>query len=183
MTPDTIVEHLNVFKDHLLGLLTGGEAVMMQTFRFERAKETLHWRIVPTVSFATHRGRHSVASLQCAVGAAAILAATVRAVHQPGLWLLAPIRCTQSIRDQRFRHAAVHRPADDFTGVKILNRRQKEPTFVARNVGDITHPDLIRCATKKLPIQRVRGYRQIMFGVGSDSELLLVRAPNAVQRA
>ena len=42
MTPDTIVEHLNVFKDHLLGLLKSGEAVMMQTFHFERAK--CEWR-------------------------------------------------------------------------------------------------------------------------------------------
>ena len=45
MTPDTIVKHLDVFKDDLSGLLTGGEAVMMQAFRFERAKEALHRRI------------------------------------------------------------------------------------------------------------------------------------------
>jgi hypothetical protein len=38
MTPDTIVKHLNLFKDHLLGLLTGGEAVLMQAFQFEAAK-------------------------------------------------------------------------------------------------------------------------------------------------
>jgi hypothetical protein len=29
MTPDAIVEHLNVFKDHLPSLLTSGKAVVM----------------------------------------------------------------------------------------------------------------------------------------------------------
>ena len=55
MTPDTIVKHLDVFKDDLSGLLTSCEAVMMQAFRFERAKEALHWRIVPAVSVAVLR--------------------------------------------------------------------------------------------------------------------------------
>jgi len=30
MTPDTIVEHLDVFEDHLPSLLTGGKAVVMK---------------------------------------------------------------------------------------------------------------------------------------------------------
>ena len=183
MTPDTILKHLDVFKDHLPDLFTGGKAVVMQTFRFERAKEALHWRIVPAVSFSTHRGLHAVASLQCAVGAAAILAATVRVVHQPGFGFLAPIRRAQSIRHQRFSHPAIHRPADDFAGVQILDRRQKEPALAGRNVSDVSHPNLIGCATNKLPIQQVWRYWQIMLGVGGDSELLLVRAADAVQRA
>ncbi len=45
MTPDTTVEHLDVFKDYLPVLLTGGKAVVMQAFRFERAKEALHRRV------------------------------------------------------------------------------------------------------------------------------------------
>ncbi len=45
MTPDTIVEHLDVFKNHLPSLLTVGKAIVMQTFHFERTKETLHRRI------------------------------------------------------------------------------------------------------------------------------------------
>jgi hypothetical protein len=42
MTSNTILEHLDVFKDHLPSLLTGGIAVVMQAFRFEHAKEALH---------------------------------------------------------------------------------------------------------------------------------------------
>src|SRR5665811_1558887 len=53
-----------------------------------------------------------------------VMAATVRVVHQPRLWFLAPIRRTQCIHHQCFRHTAVHCPADDFTGVQILDRGQ-----------------------------------------------------------
>ena len=38
MTPNTLVKHLDVFKDHLPGLLPGSEAIMMQAFRFECTK-------------------------------------------------------------------------------------------------------------------------------------------------
>lgn len=63
MAPDTIVEHLDVFKDHLPRLLAGGKAVVMQAFRFERAKEALHRGIVPAVSFPAHRCLHAIAGL------------------------------------------------------------------------------------------------------------------------
>jgi YVTN family beta-propeller protein len=42
MTPDTIVDRVDVSKDHLPSLLTGDRAVVMQAFRFERAKEVLY---------------------------------------------------------------------------------------------------------------------------------------------
>ncbi len=42
MASDTIVKHLDVFKDHLPGLLTSGKAIVMQAFRFDRTEEALH---------------------------------------------------------------------------------------------------------------------------------------------
>jgi hypothetical protein len=38
MTSDAIVEHLDVFKDHLPSMLTVGKAVVMRAFRLERTK-------------------------------------------------------------------------------------------------------------------------------------------------
>ena len=38
MAPNAIVKHLDVFKDHLPGLLPGSEAIMMQAFSFECTK-------------------------------------------------------------------------------------------------------------------------------------------------
>ena len=47
VTPDTIVKHLDVFKNHLPGVFTRGEAIVMQAFGFQCAKETFHRRIAP----------------------------------------------------------------------------------------------------------------------------------------
>ena len=54
MPPDTIVEHLDVFKHDLHCMLAGFKFEVMQAFRFERAEEAFHWRIVPTVAFMAH---------------------------------------------------------------------------------------------------------------------------------
>lgn len=42
MAPDAIVKHLDVFEDHPPGPLTGSETVVMQAFRFDRAREAGH---------------------------------------------------------------------------------------------------------------------------------------------
>ena len=46
------IKHLDVFNDHLPDLLTCSKAVVMQTFRFDRAKEALgkiaFARLIPT---------------------------------------------------------------------------------------------------------------------------------------
>ena len=47
MTANAIVKHLDIFKDDLSRLLPCGEAIMMQAFRLQRAKEAFHRRIAP----------------------------------------------------------------------------------------------------------------------------------------
>ena len=47
MAANAIVKHFDIFKDDLPCLLTLGEAVMMQAFRLQRAKEAFHRRVVP----------------------------------------------------------------------------------------------------------------------------------------
>ena len=47
MSANAIVKHLDIFKDDLPSLLTRGEAVMMQAFCLQRAKEAFHRRIAP----------------------------------------------------------------------------------------------------------------------------------------
>jgi hypothetical protein len=42
VSPDAIVEHLNVIKDYEFGFLSGCKPVMMQTLSLEHSKETLH---------------------------------------------------------------------------------------------------------------------------------------------
>jgi len=54
VTTDAIVEHLDVLEHDLLGLLTSLEAIVVQAFGFDRAKEAFHRRVVPAASFTTH---------------------------------------------------------------------------------------------------------------------------------
>ncbi len=42
VSPDAVVEHLNVLKDDEFCFFTGCKSVMLQTLRLDRAKETLH---------------------------------------------------------------------------------------------------------------------------------------------
>ena len=67
VSPDAVVEHLNVLKDDEFYFFTGCKSVMLQTLRLDLAKETLHRRIVPTIAASTHRSHHAITVLQGSV--------------------------------------------------------------------------------------------------------------------
>jgi|GEM_PF-6746349 len=75
--PNVIIEYLNALKVDPPRLFAIDETVMVQTFCLQRPKETLHRRIVPTISFTTHGRLHAITGLQCAVGFTAILTASI----------------------------------------------------------------------------------------------------------
>ena len=47
MTPDAVIEHLNVLKHNLPRMVTGFKFEVMQAFSFKRAEETFHRCVVP----------------------------------------------------------------------------------------------------------------------------------------
>lgn len=49
MSTNTIVNHLNILKDHFASLSSGFEFVVAQTRGFERAKESLHRSMMRTL--------------------------------------------------------------------------------------------------------------------------------------
>ena len=54
MGPLAIVIHHNIFKDHSLGLLAGGEPYPIDKFNLDRVEKTLRDGIVPTITFFAH---------------------------------------------------------------------------------------------------------------------------------
>ena len=113
---------------------------------------------------------------------ATILATPIRMMQQPRFWLVTPVGGTQRIRHQRLGHAAIHCPADNLAGVQIFEGCQIEPALIGRDLGDVSHPDLIRRGRlAKLPIQQIRRDRQVVLGIGRDFEFLLVCAADVVQ--
>ena len=55
VSPDAVVEHLNVLKDDEFCFFTGCKSVMVQTLRLDHAKETLQRRIDAPMSSGTCR--------------------------------------------------------------------------------------------------------------------------------
>jgi hypothetical protein len=88
MASDAIIKHLNIFKRHTFSFGSGFEFVMMQTFNFQCTKEALHRCVIPVIALTAHTGLHFAAGLQSTIRFRAILAATVRMMHQPCCWLL-----------------------------------------------------------------------------------------------
>jgi len=75
--------------------------------------------------------------------------------EHPVLRLPAPHRHQQCLQNNVRRLAALHRPADDTTGVEVDHDRQIGEAFLGPDVGDVRHPDPVRCCHVELPIQRV----------------------------
>lgn len=55
-----IVKHLDVFKDILLGFVSGRIVPMIDQLTLECPKETFDARIVPAVAFAAHTGNETI---------------------------------------------------------------------------------------------------------------------------
>ena len=75
--------------------------------------------------------------------------------EHPVLRFPAPHRHQQCLQNNVGRLAALHRPADDTTGVEVDHDRQIGEAFLGPDVGDVRHPDPVRCCHVELPIQRV----------------------------
>ena len=73
----------------------------------------------------------------------------------PVLRLSAPHRHQQCLQDNICRLAALHRPADDATGVEIDHNGQIGEAFLRSDVGDVRHSDPVRHLHVELSVQRV----------------------------
>ena len=62
MSPFAIVIHHNIFKDHSLGLLAGGEPYPIDKFNLDRVKKTLRDGIIPAIAFSAHAPNKLIAS-------------------------------------------------------------------------------------------------------------------------
>ena len=82
MTPKTIVEDLDVFKDVQSGLGPGGILLMKDQLSFEGAEETFDRGIVITVTPAAHTSHHARSCQQSLVLIAGVLAAPIGMVQQ-----------------------------------------------------------------------------------------------------
>ena len=73
----------------------------------------------------------------------AILATPIRVVYQSARWAFCRHTPKQRLADQVFGHALAHGVAHQVTTEQIFVACQIEPILISRDVGDVSHPDLI----------------------------------------
>src|SRR5665811_2147267 len=78
-------------------------------------------------------------------------------------------------------HVFSERPAHHLAVEQINDHRQKQPSFVGRNVGNVANPYLVGLGHGEVAIQEVRSNRQAVSAVrGRDPETALAAGANAV---
>src|SRR5260370_18875442 len=79
-----VVEDFQILEDAGARLLRGLEVVALDAFGFERAKETLHQRVIIGFPFPTHAHADPPVLQACSVARRGVLAAAIPMMHQPG---------------------------------------------------------------------------------------------------
>src|SRR6266545_4282470 len=152
----------------------------MHALVLQTVEETLAGGVIPAISFPAHRREHAVVSELFLKLVAAILAAAIRVMNQPGKRSPPEPRHAQGIDHQLLGHPLAHRPADDLAGVEIKHDRQIQPTLARGDIGNVRSPHLIRTLGFKVLVEPVRCHRQRVLRVGRRLETPLVPAAQSV---
>lgn len=103
-------------------------------------------------------------------------------VNEPRRWSLSLNGHGQRRQRQLGAHMVTHRPADDFTGVKIKNSGQIQPALCRMNIRDVRQPFLLGSQSAKIAIKDIGGHWQIVTAVcGRDAEPALGNGLQVVQ--
>jgi hypothetical protein len=125
----SIIKDFNIFKGGSLHFSMGSVAHAMISLVLETVKPALGRRVVPAISFATHRARHAKFLELVLKGMAGVLAAAVRMMHNASVRSTAEPGHRQSVRHNIGRHAQLERPADHIPIEQIRNDRQIQPAL------------------------------------------------------
>src|ERR1039458_7893137 len=87
----------------------------------------------------------------------------------------------EGVDDERTPHVFSQGPAPHLAVEQIHDHRQKQPSFVGRDVGKVGDPYLVGLGHSEVAIQEVRSNRQTVSAVrGRDPETALAAGANAV---
>lgn len=128
----------------------------------QRAEETLHRRIIPTVSPPRVAGNDTVPPKQSLIVVRVVLAATIRMQQYLRLWLSVCNGHLQRCMYQRLLHAVVHRPTDDGAQIDIEHNRQIQSALRNSHVGYFRNPVTIGTIRSELAILVIRSNGEVM---------------------
>lgn len=114
----------------------------MHQFIFEQSLK-FSWGRCRSGSPGEHRWHHAELIEQFSVLMGAILATPIRVVYQSARWAFCRHTPKQRLADQVFGRALAHGVAHQVATEQIFVACQIEPILISRDVGDVSHPDLI----------------------------------------
>src|SRR6185437_4738638 len=171
MTPHTVVKHFDVLEHTRSRLRSILIVLIVDQLLLQRGEKTFHRRVLPAVASPAHATGVVVPLQQPLVVVTGVLAATIRVRQQTFTRQATCYRHLQGIHPQTTGNSLTHRPTDALSRVQIFHGCQVQPTLSRRDIRDVRHPGLIRCARLKLPIQDILRHRSVMVGVGGTAEL------------
>jgi hypothetical protein len=107
------------------------------------------------------------------------LAAVIGMVHQAGGRLALADGHIEGVQDQFGAQVVGHRPAHDPAGEAVQHHGQVQPALVGALLGDIGHPQPIRCRWGEPPPDQVRGWGGSRVAAGQPVPTASVDADDA----
>lgn len=155
MLPLRIVEHLDVIEHILSCVFACPVGPAPDPFAFEQIEEALGDCVVMTVAAAAHGMLKIVSTQECGQFHAGELTALIRMDQHLVLRLSSPDGHHQGLQNDICRLTALHGPADHAPEVKIDNHREVDEPYLRPDIGNIGHPDLVRCLDVELPVESI----------------------------
>lgn len=155
MPPLGVVKRLDVFKHTLPGFVPRTIVIMMRALGLERVEEALHRGIIPAVTLSAHAAFDSVGLHQHMIIRRPVLRTLVGMQQQTLDPATPPQGHRERFNGQGLCGSAIHRPAHNSPGVQVHDRRQVQPAFTGRDVGNVGHPALIRLFGAEVTLELV----------------------------
>lgn len=121
----------------------------------QKIEEALGHRIVMAVAASAHRVNQIVVLEERGPVHADELRTLIQMNKDLVLRLSPPHRHEQSLQYDVRGLSALHRPADDPTGIEVDDNRKVSEALAGLDVSDVRDPGLVRSRYVKLPVERV----------------------------
>ena len=99
------------------------------------------------------------------------LAALIGVDQHLRLGFASPDRHEQGLQDDVRGLAALHRPSDDTPRIEVDDHREIGKALLRPDVGDVRHPDTIRCFDVELPVEDIVDYEPRLASVAARTPL------------
>jgi len=157
-----VVEHLSVLEARHHHFCACGITQPMDPLILKTVKLTLGWRVIPTISLATHGALRAVGRQLVLEGLAGVLAPPIRVMHQPHSRFPSEPRHRQRVGHDVRCQAGFARPAHHFVVEQVKHNRQVELAFILPQIGDVRCQGLVRGRWREVSFQPVRRHRQVV---------------------